>query len=70
MKFKELPKLGGQLDGGLTTAPDGTQYAVVPLPGEGRDLNWSEAKAWATEQGGELPSRSVTAVKHCGGSET
>lgn len=34
-----------------------THYAIVGLPGEGRDLNWSDAKAWAAEQGGELPSR-------------
>jgi hypothetical protein len=66
MKFKDLPKLGEQLDGGvfagLTTKPDGTHGAVVLLPGKGRKLNWEAAKAWATEQGGELPSRSVAAL--------
>lgn len=64
--MNDLPKLGEQLDGGifagLTTKPDGTHCAVVLLPGKGSDLNWSEAKAWATEQGGELPSRPVAAL--------
>ena len=63
MKFQDLPKLGEQLDGGIfagiITNPDGTHCAVVGLPGEGRDLNWSDAKAWAAAQGGELPSRPV-----------
>lgn len=65
MKLQDLPKLGGQLDGGilagLTTKTDGTHCAVVLLPGKGYDLNWSDAKAWATAQGGELPSRPVAA---------
>jgi len=66
MKFKELPKLGEKLDGGifagLTTKPDGTHCAVVLLPGTGRNLNWNKAAAWATAKGGELPSRSVAAL--------
>lgn len=66
MKFKDLPKLGERLDGGifagLTTKPDGTHCAVVLLPGNGRYLTWDEAKVWATRQGGELPSRSVAAL--------
>ncbi len=66
MKFKDLPKLGEPLDGGifagLTTKKDGTHCAVVLLPGKGYGLNWSDAKAWATEQGGELPSRPVAAL--------
>ena len=66
MKFKDLPKLGEQLDGGifagLTTKPDGTHCAVVLLPSKRYDLNWEAAKAWATAQGGELPSRLVAAL--------
>jgi hypothetical protein len=66
MKFKDLPKLGEHLDdgifAGLTTKTDGTHCAVVLLPGKGRDLNWSDAKAWATAQGGELPSRPVASL--------
>jgi hypothetical protein len=66
VKFKDLPKLGEQLDGGifagLTTKPDGTHCAVVLLPDEGYDLNGHEVKTWATEQGGVLPSRPVAAL--------
>lgn len=66
MRYKDLPKLGEQLDGGifagLTTNKDGAHCAVVLLPGKGRDLTWDEAKAWATAQGGDLPSRSVAAL--------
>jgi len=62
----KLPKLGEHLDegifAGLTTKTDGTHCAVVLLPGKGHDLSWSDAKAWATEQGGELPSRPVAAL--------
>lgn len=67
MKVQDLPKIGEHLDGGifagLTTNKDGTHCAVVLLPGKGYDLNWSDAKAWATEQGGELPSRPVAAAE-------
>jgi hypothetical protein len=63
MKLQDLPKLGEQLDGGIfagiITNPDGTHCAIVRLPSGGRNLNWSDAKAWAAEQGGELPSRPV-----------
>lgn len=66
MKFKELPPLGEQLEGGifagLTTQKDGTHCAVVRLPGVGSNLNWSDAKAWAAAQGGELPSLSGGAL--------
>lgn len=66
MNFNQLPSIGGALDGGtfvgLTTTPDGTHCAVVLLPGKVSSLNWHDAKAWATEQGGELPSRSVAAL--------
>jgi hypothetical protein len=66
MKFKDLPKLGEKLDGGifagLTTRKDGTHHAVVLLPSKCRNLNWGDAKAWAAKQGGELPSRSVAAL--------
>lgn len=66
MKFKDLPKLGEKLDGGifagLTTKPDGTHCAVVLLPGKVRNLNWSKATVWAANHGGELPSRPVAAL--------
>ena len=66
MRLQDTPELGGPLDGGvfagLTTQKDGTHCAVVLLPGKGYGLKWSDAKAWATEQGGELPNRSVAAL--------
>lgn len=66
MRLQDMPELGGPLDGGIfagiITNPDGTVCAVVLLPGKGRDLNWGEAKSWAAEQGGELPSRLVAAL--------
>ena len=61
-----LPQIGTDFEGGtfagLTTRPDGTHCAVVLLPAKGEDLTWTSAKAWADEQGGELPSRPVAAL--------
>ena len=61
-----LPALGADFEGGtfagITTRPDGTHCAVVLLPGKADDLNWKDAKAWAAEQGGELPTRPVAAL--------
>lgn len=31
-------------------------HHLILLPDEGNDLNWEEAKAWAKEIGGELPT--------------
>lgn len=62
----QLPALGAPLEGGsfagITTQPDGTHCAVVLLPAQGTDLDWPAAKAWAADQGGELPSRPVAAL--------
>jgi len=61
-----LPAPGAYFEGGtfagLTTRPDGTHCAVVLLPGKAEDLDWNDAKAWALEQGGELPTRPVAAL--------
>jgi len=61
-----LPAVGTDLEGGtfagVTTRPDGTHCAVVLLPGTAEDLTWEAAKAWALEQGGELPTRPVAAI--------
>ena len=66
MTINDLPALGRPLDGGifagLATTPDGAHVAVILLPGAGTDLTWTKAKAWAKEQGGELPSRPVAAL--------
>src|SRR5690606_29474773 len=32
-------------------------YHLILLPGDQDDINWSSAKKWAAEQGGELPTR-------------
>lgn len=64
--FTALPALGQPLANGIfrgiTTKKDGTHCAVIRLPGKGEDLNWSKAKAWAEDQGGELPSKAVGAL--------
>lgn len=61
-----LPALGADLDGGtfagLTTRKDGTHCAVILLPEKATDLTWKKATTWATEQGGELPTRPVAAL--------
>ena len=61
-----LPALGTDFEGGtfagITTRPDGTHCAVVLLPAKGEDLAWEAAKAWALEQGGELPTRPIAAL--------
>lgn len=66
MNLASLPPLGQPLDGGifagLTTRKDGTHCAVALLPGRKEDTNWQDAKAWAAEQGGELPTRPVAAL--------
>lgn len=64
--FASLPAMGQPLEGGIfrgiTTKKDGTHFAVIRLPGKGEDLDWSKAKAWAEEQGGQLPSKAVGAL--------
>lgn len=61
-----LPAIGAALAGGifagLTTTQAGAHCAVVLLPGNGEDLTWAKAKAWAKKQGGELPTRPVAAL--------
>nr|WP_254608771.1 DUF1566 domain-containing protein [Burkholderia contaminans] len=32
-------------------------HHLILLPGDAEELTWEEAKAWAAEQGGELPTR-------------
>ena len=61
-----LPAVGTDLEGGtfdgLTTTKEGTHCAVVLLPGTAEELTWEAAKAWAAEQGGELPTRTVASL--------
>jgi len=70
-KFKKQPKptehhidavtipLGaGERFAGPILNDDGTlSHYVILLPGDAEDLEWEEAKTWATERGGELPTR-------------
>lgn len=66
VSLANLPAIGGDFDGGIfvgvTTTPAGAHCAVVLLPGNGTDLTWTKAKAWAKKAGGELPSRPVAAL--------
>ena len=61
-----LPAVGTDLEGGtfdgLTTTKEGTHCAVVLLPGTAEELTWEAAKAWAAEQGGERPTRTVASL--------
>ena len=66
MNLASLPPLGQTLEGGifagLTTRKDGTHCAVALLPGRKEDITWQDAKAWAADLGGELPTRPVAAL--------
>lgn len=61
-----LPSIGAPLDGGqfagVISQPNGTVTAVVLLPGHAENLTFAQAKAWAKQQGGQLPSRLVAAL--------
>ena len=66
VSLSALPALGTDFEGGtfagVTTTKEGTHCAVVLLAGTAEDLAWEGAKAWAAEQGGELPTRPVAAL--------
>lgn len=48
---------------GLITLPDGKHVAVILLPNKSeKRLVWAAAMAWATEVGGQLPTRPVAAL--------
>lgn len=68
IKLSALPSLGAAFEGGnfagVTTRADGTHCAVVCLPTPGKKMTWQEASTWAAEQGGELPTRTVSAMLH------
>lgn len=54
LKIPALAK--GEIYAGLTLQA-GVPVALVLLPGDAGALKWEQAKAWAKDQGGELPSR-------------
>ncbi len=48
---------------GLITLPDGKHVAVILLPNKSeKRLTWADAMAWATEAGGQLPTRPIAAL--------
>ena len=48
----------GEHYAGLILSKDGEpSYHLILLPGDAESIDWSDAKAWATGQGGELPTR-------------
>tara|TARA_Y100001972_G_scaffold103866_1_gene130466 strand:+ start:166 stop:585 length:420 start_codon:yes stop_codon:yes gene_type:complete len=61
-----LPALGAPLAGGtfagVITQKDGQHVAVVLLPAQAEDVAWQAAMDWATEQGGQLPTRPMAAL--------
>jgi hypothetical protein len=48
----------GEFYAGLILGKDGTpDYHLILLPGDAADVSWPAARDWATEGGGELPTR-------------
>ena len=48
----------GEQYAGLILGKDGEpDHHLILLPGDEAELNWDDAKKWAKEQGGELPTR-------------
>jgi hypothetical protein len=54
-----LPTLNaGEVNAGIAMKEDDTpSHWVILLPNDKTDGNWHDAMKWATEQGGELPTR-------------
>jgi hypothetical protein len=53
-----IPLAAGERFAGPVLNDDGTlSHYLILLPGTAADLDWNEAKAWASEHGGELPTR-------------
>jgi hypothetical protein len=53
-----IPLAAGERFAGAVLNDDGTlSHYVILLPGDAEDLTWTDALAWAANQGGELPSR-------------
>lgn len=67
LAFAALPAVGAELAGGtfrgVTTLKDSKHVAVILLPNKAQErMTWKNAMAWASEAGGELPSRPVSAL--------
>lgn len=64
MKTIQLPELKeGEKYAGFTMKDGLPADHIILIPGEPDDeLNWEDAKAWAADQGGELPDRQAGAL--------
>lgn len=74
LSFSALPALGADLAGGtfrgITTLKNGTHAAVILLPNKAQErMSWDKAMAWATEAGGQLPTRPVAALLYANAKE-
>jgi hypothetical protein len=48
----------GECYAGLILGKNGTpDYHLILLPGDAADVSWPAARDWATQDGGELPTR-------------
>jgi len=53
-----IPLAAGEKIAGQILLEDGSlSHYLILLAGDAEELTWDEAKAWASEQGGELPTR-------------
>lgn len=53
-----IPLAAGERLAGPILNDDGTlSHYVILLPGEAESVNWNDARAWAAERDGELPTR-------------
>ncbi|UEP42720.1 DUF1566 domain-containing protein [Burkholderia sp. B21-005] len=53
-----IPLEAGERFAGQVLNEDGTlSHYLILLPGDADDIPWSDAKEWAAERGGELPTR-------------
>lgn len=53
-----IPLAAGEKLAGPILNEDGTlSHYLILLPGQADDVNWNAAREWATQQGGELPTR-------------
>ena len=53
-----IPLASGERFAGPVLNDDGTlSHYLILLPGEAEEVTWVQAREWAEQQGGELPSR-------------
>ncbi|MBK8772286.1 MAG: DUF1566 domain-containing protein [Rhizobiales bacterium] len=53
----------GEIYAGIVLGKDGDKdHHLIVLPGAANDLTWKKAVEWATERGGELPTRREQAI--------